>query len=252
MTVEDLFDIYIQDAEHPFSGWDFSHIRTRFVTEPLTWSYHSLLLPFVRSSDTLLDMGTGGGEFLVLLAPLPRTTHATEAYEPNLPIARRRLEPLGVRVDKVRDDRLPYRDDYFDLIINRHESYSPSEVYRTLKPGGFFVTQQVGGSNNLELNELLGASIDDSVLEYLHWNLDYASKELSDVGIKVVEEKEAFPRSRFFDIGAVVYYLKAIPWQVPDFSIEEYRSELAGIHEKLIKEDYIDVTSHYFLIISQK
>ncbi len=27
---------------------------------------------------------------------------------------------------------------------------------------------------------------------------------------------------RFFDIVAIVYYLKAIPWQIPDFSVEQY------------------------------
>jgi len=30
-------------------------------------------------------------------------------------------------------------------VINRHESFSASEVFRVLKPGGIFVTQQVGG-----------------------------------------------------------------------------------------------------------
>jgi len=33
-------------------------------------------------------MGTGGGEFLASLAPLPMHTSATEAYPPNVEIAR--------------------------------------------------------------------------------------------------------------------------------------------------------------------
>jgi hypothetical protein len=40
---------------------------------------------------------------------------------------------------------------------------------------------------------------------------------------------------RFYDLGALVYYLKAIPWQVPDFSLEKFENELCTIYE-LIKE----------------
>ena len=63
---EKLFELYVRDAEHPFSGWDFSHIRTRLVTEPMTWSYHSVILPLVRSSARLLDMVTGGWRVSIL------------------------------------------------------------------------------------------------------------------------------------------------------------------------------------------
>jgi len=38
----------------------------------------------------LLDMATGGGEFLSSLVPLPPRTVATEGYPPNLEVARRR------------------------------------------------------------------------------------------------------------------------------------------------------------------
>ncbi|MNJ78400.1 hypothetical protein D3C77_761450 [compost metagenome] len=33
-------------------------------------------------------------------------------------------------------------------MINRHEAYSVQELNRILKPGGLFITQQVGGQNN--------------------------------------------------------------------------------------------------------
>lgn len=40
-------------------------------------------------------MGTGGGEFLAGLQPLPPHTCATEGYPPNIPIAQQRLKRLG-------------------------------------------------------------------------------------------------------------------------------------------------------------
>jgi hypothetical protein len=38
-------------------------------------------------------------------------------------------------------------------------------------------------------------------------------------------------RMEFFDIGAVVYFLRKVIWMVPDFSVERYRDRLHQLHE---------------------
>jgi len=101
------------------------------------------------------------------LRPLPAKTVATEGYAPNVQTARDRLSPLGVQViaiDQETDHILPLADSTFDLIINRHEYYDPHEVRRILKPGGRFITQQVGGGEYPPLRTLLGdATPNDTV-----------------------------------------------------------------------------------------
>ena len=251
MNDQALFDLLIAEASHPFAGWDFSHIIAtgRMSEAPLTWSYTSRLLMPLRKAQSLLDMDTGGGEFLSLLQPFPSLTCATEGYMSNVPIARKRLEPLGVKVYGVDDPHhLPFEDNQFDLIINRHGYYSPREVLRILKPGHQFITQQVGGSINAELNMQLGAEN----YPYAHWTLDFAVRELQEAGWRIVEQKEDHPFRRFFDVGAIVYYLHAIPWQVPDFSVEKYFDKLLEIHAHIQSYGYIDFRNHNFLIIAQK
>ena len=133
---EELYNFLINEAERPFTGWDFSYINDRIVNDMLLWSYTSKIIPLIRKSTSLLDMGTGGGEFLSTLIPLPKKTRATEAYAPNLSIAKKNLEPLGVKVHFLADERkLPFETSEFDLIINRHEFYDPNEVFRVLKMG---------------------------------------------------------------------------------------------------------------------
>lgn len=252
MEGHELFELLIADSEQPFSGWDFSYITKtkRMVKAPLPWSYTRVFLPHLRQALSLLDMGTGGGEFLEKLRPLPEQTVATEGYSPNVPIARKRLEPLGVTVHEVAEDlKLPFEDNTFDLVINRHESYSPGEVLRVLKPGGHFVTQQVGGQNEVDLNHLLGAPVND---EYAHWNLTYAARELEEAGFQLLERKEDYPPARFFDIGAVVYYLKAVPWQIKGFSVEEYRDALFQMHSLMASQGYVDIRAHRFLLVAQR
>ncbi|WP_429790875.1 hypothetical protein [Brevibacillus formosus] len=40
----------------------------------------------------------------------------------------------------------------------------------------------------------------------------------------------------------VIYYLKTIPWQIPDFEVEKYREELYSIHLHIERQVYFWVT----------
>lgn len=243
----DAFTRLILEAEQAhFSGWDFSYLKDRLVEEAPPWKYRPIVASAMAHAQSLLDMGTGGGEFLAMLPDLPTHTWATEAYPPNIPLARQRLEPLGVRVVEFQDDdRLPFSAEVFDLIINRHESYCSPEVWRILKPGGGFITQQVGGCDNIELNEQLGADVDP---EYIDWNRQQAAEELRAAGFRIARQEEALSRTVFHDVGAVVYYLKAIPWQIPGFTVEFYRDRLRRLHDRMATGDPLVIHSHRFLI----
>lgn len=245
----DTFDQRVIEAEAaPFSGWDFAYLRDRWREDEPPWDYRADVLVRLPTVSRLLDMGTGGGEFLASLAPLPAYTAATENYTPNVPVARWRLGPLGVDLVTLESDStLPFPDQHFDLIINRHESYDPAEVRRVLRGGGTFLTQQVGGDDNARLNEVLGAPLPAD-----RWSAADACRELTDAGFAIVRQLEAFPETRFFDIGAVVYYLKVISWQIEDFSVEGYRDALRHLHAQMITDGGLTTRSHRFLIEARR
>jgi len=233
-----------------FSGWDFSWLEGRMLQEEPPWDYPEIIRSHIKSVQTLLDLGTGGGELLASLLPLPPQTHATEAYPPNQAIARKRLEPLGVTVHDVVDgEPLPFNEEVFDLVISRHESFDPREVDRILKPDGTFIIQQVGGLNNLELNQVLE---DDLTSPYSDWGLASALTGLSEADFLIERAEKATLKSTFLDIGAIVYYLKAIPWQVEGFSPETHSEKLVQIHNIIERQGEFVATAHRFLIIAKK
>ena len=252
LTDQELFKLWTSEFDRPFSGWDFSYLSDteRLVMSPLPWSYASEVLDYIRLIDSLLDLGTGGGELLSQLSPLPKTTVATEAYPPNVAIARERLAPLGVRVVPTREgDALPFENGRFDLVISRHESYQPEEVLRVLAPSGHFITPQVGAQNDRELERMMGGS---GEWEFSFWDMAFASKQLLEAGFQIVEQREAFPQTRIFDVGALVYYLKTNPWGFPDFSVEPNFNRLLSVHSRIHSEGYLEVKSHRFFIIARK
>jgi SAM-dependent methyltransferase len=249
MQKQDFEGYLRQNIEIPFSGWDFSHLQGKMVESPLPWDYRQLVEAYISQASRLLDMGTGGGEFLDSLPKLPPVTFATESYLPNLDLAQARLAARGVEVRQVMEDNLlPFDDSYFDLVINRHEEYDPTQVWRVLKPGGSFLTQQVGGLNDRDLNAMLGAAPPP----YTDWCLLKTTQELLDLGFQLLQSKQVNGWTRFTDCGSLVYYLKCIPWQVPDFSIEAYLERLYLIQQYIETHGSIELINQRFFLIAQK
>ena len=75
-----LDELLREANEHPVGGWDFAWLRNRLIDHPLPWDYEAMLIAFARNSPDLLDLGTGGGEFLAELGHRPPRTVATEAW----------------------------------------------------------------------------------------------------------------------------------------------------------------------------
>ncbi len=253
-----LFRSYVEEAQTAaFSGWDFSHITAtgRMVEGPLPWNYYNVARSLLAKSSALLDMGTGGGEMLSRFAPFPPVAVATEQYEPNVAIARARLEPLGVRVVYIEEEKappynghLPFEAGSFDLVLNRHEAYYPPELMRVIRPGGVFVTQQVGNRNwRSLLKMLLGNSVSAS-----HWDLRSAVDELESAGFEIIREAEDVQFYRFYDVGAIVYALRAVPWAVPDFSVAKYEDRLLQLHATILQNGFFDTEQHRFLVVARK
>lgn len=217
------------------TGWDFSKLTEtgRMNETPLPWDYHAIVKQYIPGAGRMLDMGTGGGEFLKSLAPLPAETYATEGYEPNVKIAEENLKPLGVKViSGYKDSKLPLEDNFFDLVINRHEYYEPDEVFRILKPGGHFITQQVKGNCDDTIIELFGAAPD---MQFKDWALAKALNELNNFPFEIIKADEAEGFTKFKDIEALISYIKVINWLIPNFDLDKYPAELTKA-TKIIRE----------------
>jgi hypothetical protein len=90
-SIEEAFQV-------PIRGWDFSWLQGRAHETPPPWSYTGIVRAALEHARVSLDIDTGGGEFIERLAPVPGFLVATEGYAPNVPVAARRLAPLGVAV----------------------------------------------------------------------------------------------------------------------------------------------------------
>ena len=237
-------------AKLPFSGWDFSLVATTTKTEQLPWDYGKEVQKAIEKKETLLDMDTGGGEFLASIPELPVRTFATESYPPNVKCAYEKLQPLNVHVIQVDESGvLPFKNNSFDTIVNRHGYYDPREIYRAAKKNAIFITQQVGSEDWKDLKIELGYQ--DTVAD--RWDLEFASEQIRQTGFEIVTKNEVINnRSYFKDVDAIIYYLINIPWVIPDFSIDKHFDKLLELHGQSKTQEWLVFLQHRFFFVARK
>ena len=232
-------------------GWDFSHIHGRhFEDTTFPWDYRQVILEHLTPDKKLLDIDTGGGEFLLSLGHPCRNTAATENYPPNVQLCKETLLPLGVDFRQADGNgMLPFPDDSFDVVINRHGDKNPGEIYRVLKPGGVFISQQVGAENDRELVELLCGNV---AMPFRNQYGDLAAAQLEDTGFSILRKEECFRPIRFFDVGALVWFARIISWEFPGFSVDSHLENLQNAQRIIAQNSYVEGKTHRFFLMAQK
>lgn len=250
MTRDELYAFWRFEEAFPFSGWDFGHLDGRWEAEPLPWDFYTEVQRRLRYSDQLLEVDTGCAFLLSLRHPYENTA-TTETSGPNAESYRNELAPLGIRVEEcdAEEEELPFADDAFDVAVCRHGAYRHDELIRVLRPGGVFLTEQVGGRNNVLLARRLLPDYRPPQPEHC---LNADCEAFAQVGFEILDAKEYFPKVRFYDTGALVYYAHMIDWEFPGFSVERCAAELFTLERELAERGHVDSMEHRYLIVARK
>lgn len=239
-----------EEAAH-IHGWDFSHIHGRYEEEnDLPWDYEKIVRQYLRNDSNILDYDTGGGEFLLSLHHPFDKTAATEGFEPNVQLCREKLLPLGINFKECNNpSKIPYENEAFDMIINRHGDFDAKELYRLLKKDGIFVTEQVGGDNERDLVEMV---LPGTEKPFPHLNLKEQRSVFENAGFHIIRAEEAYRPIKFYDVGAFVWFAHIIEWEFPDFSVDKCFEQLLKMQKIVEDKGKVEGTIHRYLIVAKK
>ncbi|MEU7929513.1 methyltransferase domain-containing protein [Micromonospora sp. NPDC049107] len=242
-TAEDLI---AKAAAAPVDGWGFDWLAGRATEERPPWGYARLVGHRMARAHAALDVDTGGGEVLAEIPYPPTVLVATEAWPPNVLVARRNLRPLGATVVAVApDSALPFGDDSFDLVVSRHPVRTDwADTARVLRPGGTYLSQQIGPGTMRELSEAILGPLPPP--DGRHPEEAVASAEAA--GLRVVDLRRATLRAAFHDIGAVVWFLRKVVWTVPGFNVDRHRAPLLALHRRIAEQGPFVAHAQRFLI----
>jgi SAM-dependent methyltransferase len=134
-------------------------------------------------------------------------------------------------VETAEEPPLPFADEAFDLVTSRHPATVWwREIHRVLRPGGAYLAQHVGPATIRELVEyFLGRQPEGRTTR----RPDAERADATAAGLEVVEMRCARLRMEFFDVGAVIYFLRKVVWTVPGFTVARYSDRLRELHDDI-------------------
>ncbi|MFD2211886.1 class I SAM-dependent methyltransferase [Virgibacillus halophilus] len=178
------------------NGWDFSDVKV--TSTGVSWNFFNEVQGLCKSSDIILDIGTGGGESLLgisssalLLVGIDLSNGMIETANANL----QKSDICNVRFIQMDADRLQFPDDFFNVVSCRHSPFHANEIARVLKSGGTFITQQVCENDKRNLKT------------FFNRGQSFGEKEGTLKKRYVEELKTAgFSEMKVFDYDATEYY----------------------------------------------
>lgn len=243
-------DGWLAESELAMHGWDFSHLDGRWENQELPWCYRELIKEQMHDDKMWLDVDTGGGELMSSFHHPAAKTVVTEGWPPNLKLLQEKFIDSAITViADLNEDLSNVPDDTFDIITNSHGALPVQETVNKLRAGGFFVTQQVGGTNNFSLSRFLDSTYE---LAYPDNTLINVAIQLQGAGMQIQKQEMAFTRMSFFDVGAIVYYATVIPWEFPKFKVHDCLPQLKQLDKLIATQGSISTFEDRFMIVARK
>lgn len=233
------------------NGWDFSKVQ--YCTEDKAWDFYEEVKRKGSADMKLLDIGTGGGEKVLEIADCFGSIVGIDLSEGMIDTAKQNLmesQVVHVVFRAMDAGRLDFPDQTFDVVSCRHSDFTPSEVYRVLKTGGIFMTQQVGEGDKLNIKECFGRGqaygVNDGAA------MDQYLRSFNSAGFRKIQSFEYDAIEYYSNPEDIIFLLKHTPI-IPNFLQE------SGDFEKLDKfinenrsEKGIKTNSKRYMIVAEK
>lgn len=248
-----LFDDLKQIAEAvgKLEGWDFSRVRSERA--PVPWNYVDVVRQYLKPTDRVLDIGTGGGEIFFSLAPYfgegigidhnPAMIEIAHCNQSNLSID-------NVTLMRMDGDALRFNAEAFDVVLLRHLRVYVSEVVRVLRPGGYFITQMVGRRSSLNFLNAFGWTPASFGPDWWQPVTELAD-QFQSYGCHIIAKTEYDVPYWFQDLESFMFWLMAVPWP-EEIELEKHWRNINKIIETCQGERGIETNEHRELLIVQK
>lgn len=208
----------------------------------------------------MLDIGTGGGEKFLSLAShfgsgigIDRKPEMIRIAQENRP---NELRPK-VHFEVMHAQDLKFPDRTFDVVLNRHAPIFHEEIVRVLKPGGYFITQQVGGQNTQNIFDIFGWGSNGE-----YWRRFFAERGMvfrdcrelqpafEEAGCSVMAQE--YDVSYYFqDVESLIFWLKWSP--LPEnLAAEHHTACVTRLIEEHSTPRGIETNEHRELMVARK
>lgn len=227
------------------NGWDFSRMHTSHPATP--WEYLSVVRGHLRTTDTVIDIGTGGGERLLELSTDARQLLGVDPDPEMITRARELAADKGITSVHFETGTGAEILEQFDVVIDRHAPFETQVVHRLLRPGGRFVTQQVGEHNMRNVREAfqLEANASAPIGPEMFVQTGFIIKRFDEYDVDYVIR----------DMDSLVFWLQALDETHSDFGGFDSEKDADAINRLLstsLTADGVVTNEHRYLLVAAK
>ena len=249
LTLAELEQIVRENGE--LEGWDFSRVSTD--REPIPWDYPSVVRSYLKPTDRVLDIGTGGGEIFLSLARSIGKGIGIDSNPAMIETAKDNQSRLAVRnIEFIEMDgsNLNLDANGFDVVLLRHLRVYVGEILRVLRPGGYFITQMVGKRSSKNFLEAFGWTPDSFGSDWWQ-SVGKLAEQFQGKGCRIVAQGEYDVRYWFKDIASLMFWMMSVPWP-EEIELEKHWQNINQILETSTTSLGFETNEHRGLLIVQK
>jgi SAM-dependent methyltransferase len=224
------------------AGWDFSLMNA--VRAPVPWEYGQVVTQYARPSDDVLDIGTGDGARFCALAGSFGWGFGIDPDPEMVRLAARTSTAVNVDFG-VCSARLEGVTATFQLILNRHAPVELPTIASHLRPGGHFITQQVGERNMACVRRALGLAAGEAPI---------SAARVTGAGLRLVSFREYDVEYVVRDIESLVFWLNALDLPHADLdgaAALASAGDLNGVLAGNVDERGFVTNEHRYLVVAQ-
>lgn len=233
------------------------HSGARYTSEYETQNpeavFKEKLLSFSGKDKTVLDVGCADGRFTLSIAPHFSKIVAIDLSEGMLKAAKGLQKEKGVEnvsFEKQDAGHTTYLDESFDIVYSRRGPSSFREIYRLLKPGGFFVEIEIGEEDCRKLKEVFGRGQDFGDWEE-ESHLERDIKRSKKVGLKPIFTQDYLYNEYYPTYKDLDLFLQGVPI-FEDFDSEKDRKFLGKYVGQFKEKKGIRLKRHRLVTVSCK
>jgi SAM-dependent methyltransferase len=249
ITLDELKQIV--HANGLLSGWDFSRVHVERA--PVLWEYVDVVRSYLKPTDRVLDIGTGGGEIFLSLAPFFSEGFGVDHDPAMVETARRNKSARSIEnisLKRMEGNDLRFNANEFDIVLLRHLRVYASEIVRVLRPGGYFITQTIGQRSSLNFLDAFGwtpASFGSDWWQPVAGLADQFRAQ----DCHIIAQAEYDVPYWFKDIESFMFWFMAVPWPEA-IALDKHWQNINRILATCQTEQGIETNEHRGLLIVQK
>ena len=199
-------------------GWSFDVINP-IVEHSCDYFYYKEVAYAITPSTIMLDIGCGSGEKavryfanakkVIMIDNEPEMLKKVEQNKKKVLSSREQVK-FEVRLGDG-DKKLDFPDECFDIVVSRHCGANMREVYRVLRKGGIFISEDVDYKDCLELKKYFGRGQDwENILNNTPHKKD-TFNECLDIGFSDIQLRSFFLTEYYPDKEQLKYLLTRTP-----------------------------------------